>query len=140
MTAAKTERLDRLLSRLGYCSRRDARDWVKQGLICIDDARATSAAARVSPMQVSVNGETLDHPEGLTLIYHKPLGSVCSRDDHGRLIYEDFPERWIRRKPPLGSIRRLAKDTSNSVLSKSKSTAAFIKHLPQHFVFSQVDL
>jgi len=134
MTAAKTERLDRLLSRLGYCSRREARDWVKQGLIRIDGARATSATARISPTLVSVNGEALDHPDGLTLIYHKPPGSVCSRDDHGRLIYADFPERWIRRKPPLASIGRLDKDTSGLLILTDNGQLNHQLSSPKHHI------
>ncbi|MFQ5581793.1 MAG: pseudouridine synthase [Mariprofundaceae bacterium] len=116
MTASGSERLDRLLSRLGYCSRREVRSWLKQGLITIDGAVALSPSERVFPRHVRVNEEPLDHPDGLTLIYHKSLGSVCSRADHGRLIYADLPERWTCRKPPLTSIGRLDKGTSGLLI------------------------
>ncbi|MDQ7011570.1 MAG: pseudouridine synthase [Mariprofundaceae bacterium] len=134
MTAATTERLDRLLSRLGYCSRREVKSWIKQGLIHIDGANAVSAAIRVSPGLVSVNGEALDHPDGLTLIYHKPLGSVCSRDDHGRLIYADFPERWLRRKPPLASIGRLDKDTAGLLILTDNGQLNHRLSSPKHHI------
>jgi len=134
MTAAETERLDKLLSRLGYCSRREVRGWIKTGLVSIDGDGATSAAARVSPGLVRVNGEPLDHPDGLTLIYHKPLGSVCSRDDHGRLIYADFPERWLRRKPPLASIGRLDKDTSGLLVLTDDGQLNHRLSSPKHHI------
>ena len=112
----KTERLDKLLSNLGYGSRNDVRHWIKQGLITVDGVAANSAALKVLPSQVLLEGEPLDQPDGLTLIYHKPVGSVCSHKEEGKLIYEDFPERWLRRKPPLSSIGRLDKETSGLLI------------------------
>ena len=112
----KQERLDKLLSNLGYGSRSNVRFWIRDGLITIDGAPATSPAQKVTPDQVRLEGEPLDHPNGLTVIYHKPVGSVCSHKEGGRLIYEDFPERWLDRKPPLSSIGRLDKETSGLLI------------------------
>ena len=115
-SAKKQERLDKLLSNLGYGSRSDVRYWIKEGLITIDGAPPSSPAQKVVPNQVRLEGEALDHPDGLTVIYHKPLGSVCSHKEGGRLIYEDFPERWQDRKPPLSSVGRLDKETSGLLI------------------------
>lgn len=112
----RVERLDKLLSNLGYGSRSDVRYWIKDGLIMVDGVHATSPAQKVAADQVLLDGELLDHPEGLTVIYHKPVGSVCSHREDGRLIYEDFPERWQSRKPPLSSVGRLDKDTSGLLI------------------------
>lgn len=112
----KAERLDKLLSNLGYGARKDVRHWIKAGWISVDGQPAVSPAQKVFPEQVLLEGEALDHPDGLTLIYHKPLGAVCSRKEDGRLIYADFPERWIDRKPPLSSVGRLDKDTSGLLI------------------------
>jgi len=112
----KTERLDKLLSNLGYGARRDVRHWVKAGWITVAGEPATSAAQKVRAADVLLEGETLDHPDGLTLIYHKPLGAVCSRKDGGRLIYADFPDRWLDRKPPLSSVGRLDMETSGLLI------------------------
>ncbi|MDT8376534.1 MAG: pseudouridine synthase [Mariprofundaceae bacterium] len=116
MTGSKTERLDRLLSNLGYGSRRDAGHWIKAGFITVDGKPATSAAQKVNPERVRIEGEPLDHPDGLTVIYHKPTGSVCSHKETGVLIYADFPARWIGRKPPLSSVGRLDKETSGLLI------------------------
>jgi len=112
----KTERLDKLLSNLGYGARKDVRHWIKEGWISVDGKPATSAAQKVLPDQVLLEGAELDHADGLTIIYHKPLGTVCSRKEDGRLIYADFPDRWIDRKPPLSSVGRLDKDTSGLLI------------------------
>ena len=115
-TKIKTERLDKLLSNLGYGSRSDVRYWIKDGLITVDGSRAASPAQKVRADQVQLDGEPLDHPNGLTIIYHKPVGSVCSHKEGGRLIYEGFPERWLNRKPPLSSVGRLDKETSGLLI------------------------
>ena len=107
-----TERLDRLLSRLGYCSRSDIRAWLRQGRLGVEGFARVDASTRVDPRLVLLDGEPLDHPLGLTLIYHKPVGLVCSHREQGRLIYEDLPERWLGRKPQLSAVGRLDKETS----------------------------
>ncbi|MFQ5519101.1 MAG: pseudouridine synthase [Mariprofundus sp.] len=112
----KAERLDKLLSNLGYGARKDVRQWIRAGWITIDGNPATSPAQKVLPEQVQLEGKGLDHPHGLTIIYHKPLGAVCSRKEDGQLIYADFPARWIDRKPPLSSVGRLDKATSGLLI------------------------
>jgi len=112
----KVERLDKLLSNLGYGARKDVRYWIREGWITVDGEPAASPSRKVLPDQVRLRGECLDHPRGLTLIYHKPPGAVCSRKEGGRLIYADFPDRWIDRKPPLSSVGRLDKETSGLLI------------------------
>lgn len=112
----KPERLDRLLSRLGYGARKDVRYWIREGWITINGVPANSPAEKVLPDDVLLEGKPLDHPEGLTIIYHKPIGTVCSRRESGQLIYADFPERWIDRKPPFSSVGRLDKETSGLLI------------------------
>ncbi|MDX8395594.1 MAG: pseudouridine synthase [Mariprofundaceae bacterium] len=110
--AEKQYRLEKLLSNLGYGSRRDVGCWVREGIITVDGKAAKSASQKVLASQVLLEGQSLDYPDGLTVIYHKPLGTVCSHKEDGRLIYDDFPGRWIDRKPALSSVGRLDKDTS----------------------------
>jgi 16S rRNA pseudouridine516 synthase len=112
----KKERLDKLLSNLGYGVRKDVSYWVNDGLITVDGKPAASAAQKVTTDQVRLEGKPLDHPHGLTIIYHKPLGAVCSRREDGQLIFDDFPERWINRKPPLSCVGRLDKNTSGLLI------------------------
>lgn len=114
--AHKPERLDKLLSRLGYGSRKEVAFWAKKGLIAIGDRPAKSASDKVLAEDVLLDGEPLDHPYGLTLIYHKPLGVTCSHKEGGRLIYDDLPEHWTLRKPPLSSVGRLDKETSGLLI------------------------
>ena len=110
-------RIDQLLSSLGYASRREARDWVDQGRVRVNGIVATDSGAKAAPGQVQVDGEPLDHPDGLLLLYHKPVGLVCSHDTkEGPSIYDALPSRWLRRNPPLTSVGRLDKETSGLLL------------------------
>lgn len=110
-------RIDQLLANLGYCSRREAREWVDSGRVTVDGTVADDGGRKADWEQVKVDGEPLDHPEGLFLVYHKPVGLVCSHDPkEAPLIYDALPERWRRRNPALTSIGRLDKETSGILL------------------------
>ncbi len=112
----KLERLEKIMSRLGYGARRDVPFWIREGWLTVNGEKPKSASVKVFADEVELDGKPLDHPFGLTVIYHKPLGTVCSRKEEGRIIFEDFPERWIDRKPPLSSVGRLDKDTSGLLI------------------------
>ncbi len=112
----KLERLEKIMSRLGYGARRDVPHWIREGWLTVNGEKPRSASVKVYAGDVELDGEPLDHPFGLTLVYHKPLGTVCSRKEEGRIIFEDFPERWLGRKPPLSNVGRLDKDTSGLLI------------------------
>jgi 16S rRNA pseudouridine516 synthase len=110
-------RLDQVLSRCGYCSRAEARRWVRAGRVTVDGAPAGSAEEKIDPLTVRVDGEPLECPEGILALWHKPAGCVCSRDTReGPTIYDLLPARWSRRHPPVTSIGRLDKDTTGVLL------------------------
>lgn len=128
-------RLDQLLANLGYCSRRDARAWLKAGRVTVEGEIAQNAAAKVDPTVVLVDGEPLDRPEGLLLLLHKPVGLVCSHDEReGPSIYDLFPARWRSRNPVVTSIGRLDKDTSGLLLVTDQSALVHKLTSPKHKV------
>ena len=128
-------RLDQLLSNLGYCSRREARDWVAAGCVTVQGEPAGDVAQKVAAADVRVDGEPLDHPDGLLLLLHKPLGLVCSHDgSEGPSIYTQLPERWRRRNPTVTSIGRLDKETSGLLLVTDQSALVHRLTSPKHKV------
>lgn len=128
-------RLDQLLANLGYCSRREARDWVATGAVTVNGTAADDFAAKVHPAEVRVDGEPLDHPDGLLLLLHKPLGLVCSHDEReGPNIYSLLPARWRRRNPGVTSIGRLDKETSGLLLLTDQSPLVHRLTSPKHKV------
>jgi 16S rRNA pseudouridine516 synthase len=128
-------RLDQLLARLGYCSRREARAWVADGRVTVNGGVADDVGAKADPATVRVDGEPLDHPDGLLLLLHKPTGLVCSHDGHeGPDIYSLLPDRWRRRNPTVTSIGRLDKETSGLLLVTDLSPLVHWLTSPKHKV------
>jgi 16S rRNA pseudouridine516 synthase len=66
--------------------------------------------------RMTVDGEPLDPPPGLTLMLHKPVGVTCSHKEQGPLVYSLLPERWRRREPAISTVGRLDKETSGLLL------------------------
>ncbi len=132
---ASLHRLDQLLSSLGYCSRSEARDWVAAGDVLVKGVEAKNVSQKVSPADVVVEGEPLDHPEGILIALHKPVGLVCSHDDReGPRVYDLLPPRWLRRNPQLTSIGRLDKETSGLILITDQSALVHRLTSPKHKV------
>lgn len=128
-------RLDQLLANLGYCSRREARTWIEDGRVTVGGREADDPSEKVSAPLVQVDGEPLDHPDGLLLLLHKPVGLVCSHDGReGPSIYGLLPPRWRQRNPQITSIGRLDKDTSGLLLLTDQSELVHRLTSPKHKV------
>ena len=128
-------RLDQLLANLGYCSRREARAWIEAGRVTVSGAAAEDYGQKARPDDVRVDGEALDHPDGLLLLVHKPAGLVCSHDDReGPNVYSLLPPRWRRRNPQVTSIGRLDKDTTGLLLLTDQTALVHRLTSPKHKV------
>jgi len=128
-------RLDQLLANLGYCSRREARAWIAGGRVTVDGKVADYFGDKVDPAAVRVDGEPLDHLEGLLLMLHKPVGLVCSHDSReGPSVYGLLPPRWRERNPQITSIGRLDKETSGLILLTDQSELVHRLTSPKHKV------
>ncbi len=128
-------RLDQLLANLGYCSRREARGWVENGHVTVRGVVADDPGQKAHPADVLVDGEPLDHPDGLLLLLHKPLGLVCSHDAReGPSVYDLLPPRWRQRNPVVTSVGRLDKETSGLILLTDQSLLVHRLTSPKHKV------
>lgn len=128
-------RLDQLLANLGYCSRREARDWIKSGRVAVRGEVVDDFGAKADPADVRLDAEPLDHPDGLLLLLHKPVGVVCSHDEHeGPNVYSLLPTRWQARNPQVTSVGRLDKDTSGLLLLTDRSELVHRLTSPKHKV------
>lgn len=99
------QRVQKLLARLGYGSRREIESWISAGRVSID-GRPASLGDRISdPRQVAVDGRPLraatQEPTPRVLVCHKPVGQITShRDPEGRdSVFDHLPRlrqgRWI---------------------------------------------
>jgi 16S rRNA pseudouridine516 synthase len=128
-------RLDQLLSNLGYCTRREARAWIAAGRVTVRGEPADDVAQKAAPADVHVDAAPLDHPDGLLLLLHKPVGLVCSRDEReGANVYSLLPARWQRRNPAVTSVGRLDKETSGLLLLTDQTPLVHRLTSPKHKV------
>jgi 16S rRNA pseudouridine516 synthase len=111
-------RIDALLSRYGYCSRSQARDWLKRGVVrYLNGVLVRNPAEKVAPAQLTVNGNPVEFPDGLFIKLHKPAGYVCSHsEEEGPGVFDLLPAQWMRRNPQPTVAGRLDKDTTGLVL------------------------
>ena len=110
-------RLDQLLASLGYCSRSEARAFVRARNVTAGARALKDCSEKVSAAEVRVDGEPLDHPGGILVALNKPPGLVCSHDPReGPSVYSLLPPRWRARNPRVTSVGRLDKETSGLIL------------------------
>ncbi|WP_137044623.1 pseudouridine synthase [Pseudolabrys sp. FHR47] len=114
-------RLDRLLSNLGYGSRREVQDLIEAGYVLLNGEAIIDSDEKIAitpdlAARMTVEGEPLDPPPGLVLMLNKPVGVTCSHKEQGPLVYGLLPERWRARNPAISTVGRLDKETSGLLL------------------------
>ncbi len=109
------KRVDAHLSNLGYCSRGEAKNFLKMFRVCVGDERIFDANKKAYHNDITVDDEPLD-AESLVILMNKPSGVICSHNDAGVLIYSLLPIRWQRRNPKISTIGRLDADTTGAIL------------------------
>jgi len=115
------KRIDAHLSSLGYCSRSEAKRFLKMFEVCVEEKRVFDVSKKAHHNALTVEGEVLD-PEQLLILMHKPSGVICSHDDAGVLIYSLLPLRYQRRNPKIATIGRLDADTTGAILFTDNGT------------------
>ncbi len=114
-----SEKLQKVLARAGKGSRRQMEQWIEAGRIQINGEVAKIGARVNADDQIQIDGTLLrlnpDKQSTRVLIYHKPIGEICTRDDpQGReTVFSALPKlhnsRWV-------SVGRLDINTSGLLL------------------------
>ncbi len=97
-------RLNKYLSEAGVCSRREADRRIETGDVMVD-GRVAVVGQRISPKQriVFCGKEVVPEEERILLLFHKPVGVVCTDDkrEKARLAeYLHYPKRVF----PIGRL------------------------------------
>ncbi|KJH81428.1 23S rRNA pseudouridine(2605) synthase RluB [Stutzerimonas stutzeri] len=103
---AHGEKLQKVLARIGLASRRDVENWIAAGRVKVNGAVATLGQRVDLHDAIAVDGRLLKREEAAevvrrVLIYNKPDGEICTRDDpEGRpTVFDRLPRpkegRWI---------------------------------------------
>ena len=112
-----TQRLDKLLSRLGFGSRSEVRKMVKEGRVTVDGALAKDAGMQVDPWKskVALDGTEVRYREHIYLMMNKPAGVISATEDaRDRTVVDLLDPEYAALKPfPVG---RLDKDTEGLLL------------------------
>lgn len=117
-----TVKLLKLLANLGYGSRREVTQMLKNGWVTDTAGRECTENELVdledhaAYATLRVDDEPLDPAPGMVLLLNKPVGYTCSTKDVGRLVYELLPPRFKLRKPVLSTIGRLDRESSGLLL------------------------
>ncbi|DAB40428.1 MAG TPA: 16S rRNA pseudouridine(516) synthase [Sulfurovum sp. UBA12169] len=109
------DRLDKILTSLGYGSRKEVQHLIKNGQVAVCGMVSKDVKQKVYHADVTIDGEPLD-PQTLIVVLYKPMKYVCSHNDAGRLIYSLLPPRWQKRNPKISTIGRLDGDTTGVIL------------------------
>lgn len=75
-------RINKYLSEIGYCSRREADKLIEAGRVLVNGKKAEMGVKISSQDKVTVNGEMLNRPKNkkVYLAFNKPKGIVCTTD------------------------------------------------------------
>lgn len=110
-------RLQKAMSQLGLCSRRQAEELIDQGKVKVNGEVVKEKGVQVTLKdKIEIIGqETKDvNKEIVTFLFNKPLGVVSSvKDDRGRKVVTDFFKNENYRLYPVG---RLDFNTSGALL------------------------
>lgn len=105
------QRLDKILSEAGICSRRDCERLVRKRLILVNDSPAVSAASKIpDDASIEVDGIPVVRRRRVVLIMNKRSGLVTSTEDPlSPTVMDDLPDEMLSQLiVPAG---RLDKDT-----------------------------
>lgn len=110
------ERLDKMLSQSGVCTRREAGELVRKKRVCVNGKEAVSADEKISSSDIiTIDGEEVETLHFVTAVMNKSSGYVTSTSDPlSRTVMELLPERY--RRLGLYPVGRLDKDTTGLLI------------------------
>jgi 23S rRNA pseudouridine2605 synthase len=102
------ERLAKVMSRAGICSRRDAEGWITSGRVSVNGDIVRTPAFNVTEKdKIAVDGKPIARREPTQVwLYHKPAGlMVTEKDPEGRAtVFEEFEKLGLPRVLTVGRL------------------------------------
>ena len=114
-----TVRLQKYLSECGICSRREAENWIKEGIIKVN-GKIAELGLKVDPENdfIKVRNKPLKarRQKKIILVMNKPKGTLCSNDDphHDNTVFTLLPNIYAKHK--LFCAGRLDKDSEGLLI------------------------
>jgi 16S rRNA pseudouridine516 synthase len=114
---------------------------LKAGRVTVGGEIVKDPSEKVLIADLLVDGEPVDHPDGILVMLHKPAGLVCSREEReGPNVYSLLPERWSRRNPPITTVGRLDKETTGLLLITDQGELVQRWTSPRHKVTKRYEV
>jgi 16S rRNA pseudouridine516 synthase len=112
-----TMRIDKVLSNLGYGSRKDVKKLLKDGAVKVNSAVIKDAKHHVDPEKdsITLNGEEIHYREFIYLMMNKPPGVISATEDNRDETVIDLLEIEDQVFEPF-PVGRLDKDTEGLLL------------------------
>lgn len=135
----KTHRLDKLLSNLGYGTRKEIKQLVKKGIARVDGQVVKDSSMHVNPWEsiIELDGEKVNYREYVYIMLNKPQDVVSATyDNKYKTVADLLPDEFSTFKPfPAG---RLDIDTEGLLLMTNDGQLAHEllspkKHVPKKY-------
>ncbi|MEC9485022.1 MAG: pseudouridine synthase [Candidatus Izemoplasma sp.] len=110
-------RIDKVLSNLQYGSRKEIKQYIKDGEVTINGEVVTSPKEHVNPEKDTITffGETIFYQSSIILMMNKPMHTVCANHDQQYpTVFTELDEKYKRLD--LNSVGRLDLDTTGLLL------------------------
>lgn len=137
-------RLDKLLANMGYGSRKEVKQLLKNGSVQVNDAPVKDAALHVNPEkdEVTILGERVVYKEFIYLMLNKPQGVISATEDNRDRTVIDLLDEEHRHFDPF-PVGRLDKDTEGFLLITNDGKLAHEllspkKHVPKTY-YARID-
>ena len=137
-------RLDKLLANMGYGTRKEVKQLLKQKGVTVDGEDVKDSSMHVNPdsQEVSVFGERVQYTEFLYLMMNKPPGVISATEDNFDRTVIDLLDPLAQHFKPF-PVGRLDKDTEGLLLITNDGQLAHNllspkKHVPKTY-YAKID-
>lgn len=139
-----TMRLDKLLGNMGFGTRKEIKQFAKEGLIKLDGkvVKDTSQHVDITAQQIEFDGEIVEYRQYIYLLMNKPQGVISATEDlRERTVLDLLDDEYIKFEPfPVG---RLDKDTEGLLVLTNDGKMAHEllsprKHVPKNY-FAEIE-
>jgi 16S rRNA pseudouridine516 synthase len=139
-----TMRLDKLLGNMGFGTRKEIKQFAKEGLIKLDGkvVKDTSLHVDIAVQQIEFDGEIVEYREFIYILMNKPQGVISATEDlREQTVLDLLDYEYIKFEPfPVG---RLDKDTEGLLVLTNDGKMAHEllsprKHVPKKY-FAKIE-
>lgn len=134
------QRIDKILSNMGYGTRKEVKELIKSGLVEIDGTvvKDSGQQVEVDSHEIKVSGSRLFYKDFIYLLMNKPQGVISATEDsRERTVVDLLSDEFKAFKPfPVG---RLDKDTEGLLLLTNDGKLSHMllspkKHVPKTYL------